>query len=105
MAPPTESAAKRPRISVDVQPRIRRRLRRAAAKQDLTIGRYVLQAIEEQNVRYTAQTAVEQAQSRKEAGRRRLIEMVADFNTNEKPRRRGFPLVLKSAAISMMNHS
>ena len=47
MAPPTESAAKRPRISVDVQPRIRRRLRRAAAKRDLTIGRYVLQAIEE----------------------------------------------------------
>jgi hypothetical protein len=47
MARPMESAAKRPRISIDVQPRIRRRLRLAAAKRDLTIGRYVLQAIEE----------------------------------------------------------
>jgi hypothetical protein len=42
-----ESAAKRPRISIDVQPRIRRRLRLAAAKRDLTIRRYILQAIEE----------------------------------------------------------
>jgi transitional endoplasmic reticulum ATPase len=55
---------------------------------------HFLQAIEEQNVRYTAQTAVEQAQSRKEAGRRRLIEMAADFNTDEKPRLRGFRLWL-----------
>jgi transitional endoplasmic reticulum ATPase len=55
---------------------------------------HFLQAIEEQNVRYTAQTAVEQAQSRKEAGRQRLIEMAADFDTNEKPRRRGFRLWL-----------
>lgn|SRR3990172_4629267 len=47
MARPMESAAKRPRISIDVQPRIRRRLRLAAAKRDLTITRYVLQAIEE----------------------------------------------------------
>jgi len=47
MARPMESAAKRPRISIDVQPQIRRRLRLAAAKHDLTIGRYVLQAIEE----------------------------------------------------------
>src|SRR6266700_3380553 len=52
------------------------------------------QAIDEQNVRYTAQTAVEQAQSRKEAGRQRLIEMAADLNTNEKPRLRGFRLWL-----------
>jgi hypothetical protein len=42
-----ESVAKRPRISIDVQPRIRRRLRLAAAKHDLTIRRYVLHAIEE----------------------------------------------------------
>ena len=47
MARPMESATKRPRISIDVQPRIRRRLRLAAAKHDLTIGRYVLHAIEE----------------------------------------------------------
>ena len=47
MARPMESATKRPRISIDVQPQIRRRLRLAAAKRDLTIGRYVLQAIEE----------------------------------------------------------
>ncbi len=52
------------------------------------------QAIDEQNVRYTAQTAVEQAQSRKESGRQRLIEMAADFNTNGKPRLRGFRLWL-----------
>ena len=47
MARPMESTAKRPRISIEVQPQIRRRLRLAAAKRDLTIGRYVLQAIEE----------------------------------------------------------
>jgi hypothetical protein len=40
------SSAKRPRISVDVQPVLRRRLRLAAAKSDLTIGQYVLEAIE-----------------------------------------------------------
>jgi len=42
-----ESATKRPRISIDVQPEIRRRLRVAAAKRDLTVRRYVLEAIEE----------------------------------------------------------
>ncbi len=47
MARPMESATKRPRINIDVQPEIRRRLRLAAAKHDLTIRRYVLQAIEE----------------------------------------------------------
>jgi hypothetical protein len=47
MARPVESATKRPRISIDVQPHIRRRLRLAAAKHDLTIRRYVLGAIEE----------------------------------------------------------
>jgi hypothetical protein len=55
---------------------------------------HFLLAIDEQNVRYTAQTAVELAQSRKEAGRQRLIEMAADLNANEKPRLRGFRLWL-----------
>ena len=47
MARPMESAAKRPRISVDVLPEVRRRLRLAAAKRDVTVGQYVLEAIEE----------------------------------------------------------
>jgi len=46
MARPLDSAAKRPRISIDVQPEIRRRLRLASAKRDLTIRQYVLEAIE-----------------------------------------------------------
>lgn len=55
---------------------------------------HFLQAIDEQNIRYASQTAVEQAQSRKETGRQRLIEMAADLNANEKPRLRGFRLWL-----------
>ena len=47
MARSMESSAKRPRISVDVPPEVRRRLRLAAAKRDLTVGQYVLEAIEE----------------------------------------------------------
>jgi uncharacterized protein (DUF1778 family) len=46
MARPMESSTKRPRISIDVQPEVRRRLRLAAAKRDLTIRQYVLEAIE-----------------------------------------------------------
>ncbi len=42
-----ESSAKRPRISVDVPPEVRRRIRLAAAKHDLTVRQYVLEAIEE----------------------------------------------------------
>jgi predicted DNA-binding protein len=42
-----EPSAKRPRISVDVPPEVRRRLRLAAAKRDLTVGQYVMEAIEE----------------------------------------------------------
>jgi len=42
-----ETSAKRPRISLDVQPDVRRRLRLAAAKRDLTVREYVLEAIEE----------------------------------------------------------
>ncbi len=47
MARPMVSSAKRPRISIDVQPEIRRRLRLAAAKRDLTVRQYVLEAIED----------------------------------------------------------
>jgi transitional endoplasmic reticulum ATPase len=55
---------------------------------------HFLQAIDEQNERYTVQKAIEQTQVRKDAGRQRLIEMAADFNTNGKPQRRGFRLWL-----------
>ena len=47
MGRPMESSAKRPRISVDMLPEVRRRLRLAAAKHDLTVRQYVLEAIEE----------------------------------------------------------
>ena len=47
MPRPMETSAKRPRISLDVQPDVRRRLRLAAAKRDLTVREYVLEAIEE----------------------------------------------------------
>ncbi len=47
MARPMESSTKRPRLSVDVAPEVRRRLRVAAAKRDLTVRQYVLGAIEE----------------------------------------------------------
>jgi len=39
--------AKRPRISVDITPGVRRRLRLAAAKRDLAVGQYVRDAPEE----------------------------------------------------------
>ena len=41
------SSAKRPRISVDVVPEVRRRLRLAAARHDVSVQQYVLEAIEE----------------------------------------------------------
>ena len=47
MPRPVQATTKRPRISIDVQPRMRRRLRLAAAKRDLTVQRYVLEAVEE----------------------------------------------------------
>jgi hypothetical protein len=47
MARPVSSAARRPRISIDVRPDLRRRLRLAAAKRDLSLRQYVLDAIEE----------------------------------------------------------
>jgi hypothetical protein len=42
-----QPSVKRPRISVDVAPDLRRRLRLAAAKRDVTVRQYVLEAIEE----------------------------------------------------------
>ena len=39
--------AKRPRISIDVDPEIRRRIRVAAAQKDLLVSQYVLEAIKE----------------------------------------------------------
>ena len=47
MARSMAASAKRPRISIDVQPLVRRRLRLAAAKRDLTVQQYVMDAIEE----------------------------------------------------------
>lgn len=47
MGRPMDSSSKRPRISIDVLPHVRRRLRLAAAKRDLTIRQYLLDAIEE----------------------------------------------------------
>jgi uncharacterized protein (DUF1778 family) len=43
----TVSRSKRPRITIDVSPEVRRRLRLAAANRDVTIRQYVLEAIEE----------------------------------------------------------
>jgi uncharacterized protein (DUF1778 family) len=42
-----ESHTKRPRISVDVVPEMRRRLRLAAARRDVSVQRYVVDAIED----------------------------------------------------------
>jgi hypothetical protein len=41
-------SAKRPRISIDVPPLVRRRLRIAAARRDVSIRQYLLEAIEDQ---------------------------------------------------------
>ena len=48
MARPLQAMTKRPRISIDVEPEVRRRLRLAAAKRDVTVRRYILEAIEGQ---------------------------------------------------------
>lgn len=60
-----QSAAKRPRISLDVDPEVRRRIRLAAAKRDVSVRRYITEAVEErlredigdQDERITALTA------------------------------------------------
>jgi hypothetical protein len=41
------SVAKRPRVTVDVTPQLRRRLRIAAAKRDMSVNRYVIDALRE----------------------------------------------------------
>jgi len=41
------SAAKRPRISLDVDPEVRRRIRLAAAKQDVSVRQYIMDALQE----------------------------------------------------------
>ncbi len=47
MARPLTAGTKRPRISLDVTPDLRRRLRLAAAKRDQTLAQYVLAIVEE----------------------------------------------------------
>lgn len=47
MARPLAAQTKRPRISLDVTPDLRRRLRLAAAKRDQTLAQYLLDTIEE----------------------------------------------------------
>lgn len=41
------SVPKRPRISIDIDPDLRRRLRLAAARRDLSVRQYVLEAVEQ----------------------------------------------------------
>lgn len=41
------SSVKRPRVSVDVVPAVRRRLRLAAARRDVTVRQYILETIAE----------------------------------------------------------
>lgn len=41
-----EAYSKRPRISLDIYPEVRRRLRLAAAKKDMTVRQYLLNAID-----------------------------------------------------------
>ena len=43
----TLGSSKRPRLSVDVSPDVRRRVRLAAARREVTVGRYVREALEE----------------------------------------------------------
>ena len=46
MARPSRTP-KRPRLSIDVSPAVRRRVRLAAARREVTVGQYVLEALEE----------------------------------------------------------
>jgi hypothetical protein len=48
MARTLDQSVKRPRISIDVEPGFRRKLRLAAARRDVTVRQYVLEAIETQ---------------------------------------------------------
>jgi uncharacterized protein (DUF1778 family) len=47
MARTAQTSTKRPRISIDVDPVARRRLRIAAARRDVSVRKYVLDAIAE----------------------------------------------------------
>lgn len=47
MGRPMAPAPKRPRISLDVPPELRRRIRLAAARHDLTVSQYVARAVED----------------------------------------------------------
>lgn len=47
MARSASEPVKRPRLSIDVDPRVRRRLRIAAARRDVSVRSYVIEAIEE----------------------------------------------------------
>lgn len=47
MPRPMTSSARRPRISLDVVPETRRRLRLAAARRDVTVRQYILEALDE----------------------------------------------------------
>jgi len=42
-----QGAAKRPRISLDVDPEVRRRIRLAAAKRDVSVRQYLMDALRE----------------------------------------------------------
>lgn len=42
-----QGAAKRPRISLDVDPEVRRRIRLAAAKRDVSVQQYLMDALRE----------------------------------------------------------
>lgn len=47
MSGSARKSIKRPRISIDVAPEIRQHVRLAAAKRDMSIGQYVLDALKE----------------------------------------------------------
>lgn len=47
MARTMKQSAKRPRISLDVDPGVRRLVRLAAAKRDVSVRQYVMEALEE----------------------------------------------------------
>ncbi len=47
MARPAKQSGSRPRVSIDVSPQVRRRLRLAAAKHDLSVRQYLMRTIED----------------------------------------------------------
>ena len=69
MARGIESSAKRPRISLDVQPELRHRLRLAAARRDLTVGQYMLEAIQDRLREDLGDRQRQDHRSRRQVGR------------------------------------